>query len=244
MADALTSFAEQERNTEKRRLERVTSILQARGDTPTILINRDEIILDLNSSATELFLFQKADIEGKKIDEIIFLEERDHTSHADSEGEGYQRAKAERKDGSQFSIKVELEMADREFGIITVTLHPEPDGTSSSEAPLFTEPPPSRFHFQLQQPSYQSQILLPNLLQKRFPNVRVRCHPRPAPKTSSMPFPSSQLAPSNQWATDRWIPSPSRCFPLNSPSHFSPSLSLHSSLPPMKKPFRTSRNTP
>jgi len=145
MAAALTSIAEEEQNTEARKQTRIQEILASVADKKAILINRDETILDINAQASELFQYLRADIEGKKIDEIIFLEEAEEQK-SDANPEGYQRAKGRRKDESQFPVQVELEMADREFGIITVTLHPavfEEDAPVEAPATEGVQPEPT-----------------------------------------------------------------------------------------------------
>jgi len=131
MVASLTSVGEEEHAIEQRRLGKIEEILNSVSDRKVILINRDESIVDINAPASELFQYQKEDIEGKKIDEIIFLEEAESK---DSDSDGYQKAKAQRKDGSQFTIQVELEMADREFGIITVTLYPTESVSKQKES--------------------------------------------------------------------------------------------------------------
>ena len=103
---------------DQRKQDKVREILSVESDHAILAINRDEMILDLNSKAHELLQYEREDLEGKKIDEIIYLEAADSESESGSK----QIAKGERKDGTLFPISVELEMADREFGIITVTL--------------------------------------------------------------------------------------------------------------------------
>ena len=115
------SEPETEEDHNRRKLERIATILESAPAGPLMLINREERILDLNAEASELFQYQKQDIEDRKIDEIIFLEEQDSS---DSDADGLQKAKGHRKDGSHFPVEVELEMADREFGIIMVRLQP------------------------------------------------------------------------------------------------------------------------
>jgi len=148
VAAALTAVGDsekEEQDTESRRQEKIQEILAAHTSQKLLLINRDETIIDINAHASEILQYQKDDIEGKKIDEIIFLEESQE-ERSESETEGYQKAKAERKDGSHFPIQVELEMADREFGIIMVSLHPavfeEDDEEPLEETPVEPEPEP------------------------------------------------------------------------------------------------------
>ena len=105
---------------EQKRLDKIKEVLSQQSELAIVAINREEQILDLNGKAAELTQYTREDLEGKKIDEIIFLE----ASESGSDSGGQQVAKAERKDGSLFPVSVELEMADREFGIITVTLYP------------------------------------------------------------------------------------------------------------------------
>jgi len=138
VAAALTSVGDsekEEQDTESRRQERIQEILAANTSQKLLLINRDETIIDINEQASEILQYQKDDIEGEKIDEIIFLEESTEELSG-AESEGHQKAKAERKDGSQFPIQVELEMADREFGIIMVTLHPAVFEEDDEEEPI------------------------------------------------------------------------------------------------------------
>lgn len=124
-SDDSTSDSDSEPETEedntRRKLDRIATILESAPAGPLMLINREERILDLNAEASELFQYQKQDIEDRKIDEIIFLEEQ---GSSDSDADGLQKAKGHRKDGSHFPVEVELEMADREFGIIMVRLQP------------------------------------------------------------------------------------------------------------------------
>ena len=108
---------------DQKRLDKINEVLSQQTEHAIIAINREEQILDLNGKATELTQYAREDLEGKKIDEIIFLE----AAEPGSDSAGQQVAKAERKDGSLFPVSVELEMADREFGIITVTLYPNID---------------------------------------------------------------------------------------------------------------------
>lgn len=116
---------------EQKRLDRITEILSSKSERGIFVINRDEIILDLNSQASELFQFTQEDLSGKKVDEIIFLEESEKENGEVTDQQ--QSAHGQKKDGERFPISVELEMADREFGLITVTLFPamEPEMPSA-----------------------------------------------------------------------------------------------------------------
>jgi PAS domain S-box-containing protein len=112
---------------QERRKERIREVFNGIGTIPVIAIGRDETIFDLNDQAREMLGFDTEDIEGRRIDEVIFLE--DSGESTESKEDAQQSARAQCKDGSLFPLQVELEMADREFGVITVTLLPkrEPD---------------------------------------------------------------------------------------------------------------------
>ena len=126
--DEEESKTETQSETDQRRLDKIKEVLAIKSEQAILAINRDELILDLNGKAHELLQYEREDLERKKIDEIIYLEEVESENETGSK----QVAKGQRKDGTLFPVSVELEMADREFGIITVTLY----SLSDPEAPV------------------------------------------------------------------------------------------------------------
>lgn len=124
---------------ELKRKSRISEVLVENPEKPIITINREEIISDLNAKAKELLGYETEDVEGKKIDEIIFLEDSEDDGSGDS---SLQKARAKKKDDTLFPMAVELEMADREFGIITVCVHVEGEDVPVKEEPA-PEPEPA-----------------------------------------------------------------------------------------------------
>jgi PAS domain S-box-containing protein len=104
---------------EKQRQLKALTLINEKPHLPLIAISREETILELNATASALLGYRSEELAGRRIDEIIFLEESTEGNDAQ------QRARAQTKNGEPFPLSVELEMADREFGIITITLFPE-----------------------------------------------------------------------------------------------------------------------
>ncbi len=111
---------EEDTATVKSKAEIIVDLLQEKADSTVIIISREEDILAMSETAKNEFQFSDADYEGKKIDDIVFLEPINEEDTQD--GRRLQRAKGKRKDDSQFPLNVELEMANREHGLILVNM--------------------------------------------------------------------------------------------------------------------------